>query len=232
MSEEFNGAVSVVNADTGLVRFRTGGPSWATWYPDWPRFNAQSPGGNHTNTDEACYYATSKVSLAGGAAVLACDKVQTVGGLPYTAGMIQSLDFYTPETGYFEARIKLETIVNGTWPAFWASCSTFDQWPPEIDFWEQFGSAPTYESHVYLSGSAYHDTGNAATMTSYQTYGCLWTPSAVTFYLNGSQTGTTSAQVPSDPLYVILKNGARAPANPTFNSCDLSVDYVRCWALP
>ena len=228
MSEEFGGAVTVVDAGLGLVRFRSGGPSWATWYPNWPRFNAQSPGGNHTNTGEDCYYATDKVSITGGELVLACDKVAS-GGLPYTAGMIQSLNFFTPSSGYFEARIKLETIVNGTWPAWWASCSNFDQWPPEIDFWEQFGPATTYESHVYLSGSSYNDTGNAATMTNYNVYGCKWTGSVVTFYLNGTQTGTTSSQVPSDPLYLILKNGCREPANPTFNSCNITVDYIRAW---
>ena len=232
VSEEFNGAVTIVNAGTGLVRFRDNGPSWATWYPDWPRFNAQSPGGNHTNTDEDCYYATNKTATASGALVLACDKQQTVAGLPYTAGMIQSLPFFTPQYGYFEARIKLASIVNGTWPAFWSSCANYDQWPPEIDFWEQFGNNPTYESHVYMPGGSYNDTGNVATQTNYNVYGCRWTPSAVTFYCNGTQTGSTSSQVPDTPLYVIIKNGARAPTNPTFDSCDLSIDYIRCWELP
>jgi hypothetical protein len=231
VSEEFGGEMTVVDAGAGLVRFRADGPAWATWYPDWPRFNIQNPGGNHTNTDEDCYYITSKASVTGGALVLACDRQQTVAGLPYTAGMIQSIPFYTPKYGYFESRIKLAAVVNGTWPAFWASCSTYDQWPPEIDFWEQFGPATTYESHVYLPGSAYHDVGNVADVTSYQVYGCLWTPTEVSFYLNGVQTGTTTA-VPDQPLYVIAKNGARAPATPAYDSCDLSIDYIRCWALP
>jgi beta-glucanase (GH16 family) len=231
-SDEFNGALTVTDAGLGYVTTRSGGPTYATWYPNWPRFNAQSPGGNHTNTDQAAYYATGKVAVTGGELVLACDQQTTVAGLPYTAGMLTTLPFYTPMYGYFEAKVKVSATAGGLWPAWWMSCSNFDTWPPEIDTWEHFDAADTYVSNVYIPGQSYVGSNRSATQTAYHVYGSLWTSGGVWFYRDGALIESTTTIVPSAPMYLILNNGARTPASPSFSSITMSVDYVRCWALP
>lgn len=235
MSEEFNGSITVTDATNGYVTFRPGGPTWATWYPDWAMFASQV-GGNHTNTDQEAYYATSKVTLDGaGSMVLACDKQTTVTGLDYTAGMIQSLPSYTYQYGYVEAKLKISAqSVNGHWPAWWASASTTNMWPPEIDFFEYFWSAANYESHIYMPspGVEFDDTtNNGGDLTAFHTFGCKWTSSAVQFYLDGTLMASAGASsIPASPLYLILNNGARTPANPTASPMPtVTVDYIRAW---
>lgn len=232
MSEEFNGTMTVTDAPNGLVTFRSGGPEWATWYPNWSMFTSQSPGGNHTNTDYESYYATSKVSLDGaGGLLLKCDKETTVAGLDYTAGMIQSLGFCTPTYGYFECKLKIQTAsVNGHWPAFWMSSSAVNTWPPEIDIFEYFWLGTQFSQNSYIVGSNVALTTNApSALTNYHVFGCKWTGSAVTWYVDGTQTNQTTSIVPQSAQYVLLNNGARTPASPTFSSNDVTVDYVRVW---
>ena len=233
MSEEFNGTMVVDDAGLGLVHFRPGGMQWSTWYPNWTNFTSQSPGGNHTNTGYDAYYDTSKVSLVGGALKLECD-LQTTGGLPYTAGMIQSLPSYNPTAGFFEARLKMDAqAVNGHWPAFWMSCSNVNQWPPEIDIMEYFWSGSNYEVHIFMPGGGgqFDDiTNNAGDLTQYHVFGCDWNQTNVRFYLDGTLMATAgSGFTPDDPQYLILNNGAREPANPNFASNDVYFDYVRAW---
>lgn len=238
MSEEFNGTMTVENAGTGLVTFRAGGPQWATWYPDWPRFNIQNPGGNHTNTDQGAYYATSKVSTDGaGALALKCDLETSVAGLPYTAGMIQSLPFFTPKYGFFEARIRIVQRRIGLWPAWWMSSSAFDQWPPEIDIWEHFGdgsaSNNTYLSNTYVPGSGsyptYSDTESVTELQDWHVYGAEWRAGAVTFYRDGVQTATTALSPTQTNQYLIMNNGMSISRGTPFSTATVLVDYIRCW---
>lgn len=232
LSEEFNAPMQVVDAETGHVKFRNGGHPWATWYPSWPRFTSQDPGGNHTNTNQLAYYATSKVSTAGGTLRLACDQQATVAGLPYTAGMITTKDMFEPEYGRFEARLRIVGARSSRhWPAWWMSASTFNQWPPEIDVWEVFGTASEYLTNVYRpsgGGSTIeHETFDDFAV--YHVYGVEWAPSGVTFYRDGVATFSTATV--SGPQYLILNNGVEGPtasgAMPV-----LEVDYVRAWSLP
>lgn len=232
MSEEFAGTMTVTDATNGLATFRSGGPTWAMWYPNWTDFTSQSPGGNHTNTDYASYYDGTKVSLDGaGALKLACDKQVTVTGLPYTAGMIQSIGFLTPLYGYFEAKIRIATAsLQGHWPAWWMSASAVNTWPPEIDIFEYFWLGTQFSQNSYVVGSNVTFNANASSaLTNYHVYGCKWTSTAVTWYVDGVQTNQTTSIVPNLSQYLILNNGARTPGNPTFASNDMFVDYVRVW---
>lgn len=235
VSEEFGGSMTVTDAALGMVRFRDNGPQWATWYPNWPRFNAQSPGGNHTNTNQGAYYATSKVSLDGaGSLLLRCDQEQSVAGLAYTAGMIQSLGFFTPLYGSFEARIRIERR-SGLWPAFWSSASAFDQWPPEIDFWEYFGNGvggnSTFLTNTYLPGQGaptYSFETSVPEIQDWHTYGCEWAPGMVRFYTDGVLTNQTT-QSPSAAMYMILNNGMTGTFGTPFASGNMWVDWLRFW---
>lgn len=231
LSEEFGSLMHIVDASTGHVKFRNTGPQWATWYPDWPRFNSQDPGGNHTNTNQLAYYATSKVSTAGGALRLACDQQTTVSGLPYTAGMISSKDMLEMEFGFFEARLRIVGARNSRhWPAWWMSSSTFNAWPPEIDVWEVFGTANEYLTNVYRpdGGGSTIEHETFSDFSAYHVYGVEWSPSGVIFYRDGIETFSTTTV--SGPQYLIINNGAEGPTA-SGSMPVLEVDYVRAWSL-
>lgn len=236
LSEEFGGTLTVTDAVNGLVRFREDGPSWATWYPDWPQF-AGEVGGNHSNTNQEAYYDTGKVSLSGGALQLACDRQTTFTGLDYTAGCIQSWPFFNLTYGYMEARIKIDSDQAGHWPAWWISASDYNAWPPEIDIWEWFGEGA---ANSYYLNNSYGDPGGGTFTSSnitgvdqtvFHTYGAQWANGIVRWYRDGSLTNTcsTASQVGTLPQYLILNNGARTSVGPTFTSCGMTVDYVRVW---
>lgn len=202
---------------------------WDTAYPDWPRFNAQSPGGRFTNTDNANVYASDHVAVSGGLCTLTCEDTETVSGLPYTSGMLSSYPVFTQQYGYFETRCRITSVPTGIWPASWMSCSDYDDWPPEIDYFENFWQTNTYENNVYLPGGGLvHHATPSADVTAFQVYGCKWTPSGVWFYLNGTQTSTTSSS-PATEQYLIVNLAAREPASPVFTSATMEIDYVRAW---
>lgn len=230
MSEEFNGTPTISDPTLGYVQFRPGGPQWATWYPDWPRFDSQSPGGNHTNTDEAAYYQTGMVSTGSGSLRLTMDKTAT-GGLPYRGGMIQSLPSFTPLYGFFEARLRLDHVDTGVWAAWWMSCSDYNAWPPEIDVAEVYDAGTGILSNIFVPSVANYSQkiGESSAGLAFHTYGCEWSPAGVAFYLDGVQVAGRTTNVPATHQYLILNHGARLPANPTWQSGLMEVDYVRAW---
>lgn len=234
--DEFTASsVQVVDAAAGQVRLSPGGPIWQCWYPNWPTFTSQNPGGNHTNTNDASYYALSQVSLSGGRCLLTSQRVTTVTGLPYTSGVIQSLPDnqtgFAPLYGFFETKFSLSALPGGSWPAFWGSASAFNTWPPEIDIAE-FVSADGKEvgNNVYLPGGVtyLHSTLNIDPSVDH-VYGCKWTSSSVTWYVDGAQT-TTTTDTPTSALYVIFDLANYAPDNPTYTTpLVASIDYIRVW---
>jgi hypothetical protein len=233
-SEEFAGTMSVEDSTAGLVKFRSDGPLWRTWYPEWQMFFDDSAAGPHSNTNYEAYYVTSKVSLGSGALRLACDRQTTLSGWDYTAGMITTIPSQrTFLYGFFEVRARITGGGTGNWPAFWTTSATTNTWNSEIDMWESFNST-FYKTNVYVdsNGGSNGDglwTENSITFdqSAYHTYGCRWTPSGTTFYRDGVQTFTT-AQRPTEAHYLLLNNGAQSSA--VFSSSLVEFDYVRVWS--
>jgi hypothetical protein len=238
-SEEFDGGVVYVTDPTnGLVRFRPGGALWQTWYPNWAMFAADDPTSqNHTNSDYAAYYATSKVSMTPGSSALhlACDK-QTTLNKPYTAGMITTIPAERNFLyGFFEVRARISGAGTGDWPAFWTTSAATNTWNSEIDMWESFDSS-IYKTNIYTDGNGgsngdgtWRESVTTMDQTGWHVYGCLWTSSGVTFYRDGSQT-FTHVDHPTEPHYLLLNSGAKTSKSPTFNSSWVEFDYVRVWA--
>lgn len=232
-SEEFNGGVEVVSGgEDSTIRFRDGGPTWATQYPAWSRFEEQVPGGNHTNTDQAAYYTLDQVGTAAGSLNLSAEKTIT-NGMAYKAGMIQSIESFTPHFGFFEARIRLDAVPQGVWGAWWMSNAVTNTWPPEIDVAEFFDSGTGVVANVFMPAIPLRETqiGPASIALNWHTYGVKWTATEVTFYLDGNVVGTQTEDIPDVPQYLILNHGARTPNLPTFDSGLMEVDYVRAWAV-
>lgn len=210
---------------------------WDTNYPDWPTFNSQSPGGRFTNTNNANVYDSAHVSVNGASnLVLMAEKVSTVTGLAYTSGMIQSLKSYTPTIGSFtETSVKLVGgLADKIWPAVWMSNSQYNTWPPEIDFFENYGGGTIVYTNMFggTSGNIINTHTVASALSNYHTFGVWWkTDGTCLFYFDGTlvQSSTTSPVFGSQYLIANLGTDASKPADFTGQYL-MYVDYIRVWA--
>lgn len=110
--------------------------------------------------------------------------------------------------GYFEASMLFDPDT-GNWPAIFLEMANYNknsvQTGPEIDLFEWQSNTPTlgYSTlHTWLNGT---DLGNnsgsntwslaGATLSSYNTYGVLWTPTSLQFYFNNALVKTVNTTV-------------------------------------
>jgi len=163
--------------------------------------------------------------------------------------------------GYFEARIKW-TGVQGAWPGFWlfseaqrdgqtsASLQT-----SEIDIMEGDGNYPNgYNTALHSNSSNmfgvpdqtcpsnnFHaDLGLGNLTTDWHTYGLLWTPTSITWYLDGRPIAGPCPPWPNStdqPMFMILTmapGGAASGKTPPSGASmiETQVDWVRVWQKP
>lgn len=154
-------------------------------------------------------------------------------GYKYSSGMIYSEHAQT--FGYFEMRAELPKG-DGLWPAFWL----IGEQNREIDVLEGLGS-DTKVAYNALHSHAVPALGNASFNPypdGFHTYGAMWTPDTITFYVDGTPVWKT--QTPHDldqPLRMIvnLAVGGNWPGSPNASTpwpAEMKVDYVRTYALP
>jgi beta-glucanase (GH16 family) len=207
------------------------------------------------SNDELEWYRPEAVSVSDGWLRLTAEAVEqtTTDGrsLPYRSGVVTTgrsesdleLDnAYAFTYGFVEAAVELPTA-DGTWPSFWL-LSADNTSLPEIDVFEWYGSTPDRVTmHVHQrAGDGDGDVvqGHEATMDDARgrrhVFGVLWTPTEVTFYLDGRATGTIDdpALVPTTPMYLILNLAIGGPdevgtPRPEQFPTAFSVDYVRVW---
>jgi len=174
----------------------------------------------------------------------------------WTSARIKTQGHQSFQYGRLEARIKIPAG-QGVWPAFWMMGSNISQkpWPAcgEADIMENVGKLP-----AQINGSV-HGTGftgdslttieklssGAAFAGDFHTYGMIWAPGKVQFYVDDSTkpyATYTKASLPSgatwpfdDGKYFFLLNlamGGDWPGNPdasTSATNEMLVDYVRVY---
>ncbi|MGZ3277019.1 MAG: family 16 glycosylhydrolase [Caulobacteraceae bacterium] len=155
----------------------------------------------------------------------------------YSSGVITTKDTFAQTYGYFEMRAELPTDVTGAWPAFWLVPAD-GSWPPELDVMETLtGSSSIDYTTVHSEAAGYHTSVGSANLVTnvggFHTYGVLWTPTELTWYLDGQAVFHTAT--PADmnkPMYMIanLAIGGWA-GTPDFTSADMKVDYIRAYGL-
>jgi hypothetical protein len=106
------------------------------------------------------------------------------------------------------------TNVELLWPAS-------NNWPPEIDFNETLGSstATTATVHWGSSNSQYHSNLSNIDMTQWHTWGVIWTPSSITYTVDGRVWATvsgSSAQIPDVPMTLDLQQQTWCGASPAY----------------
>ena len=207
-------------------------------------------------------------SVSDGVLSLICNNVQTDTGqncnnlngtpinCPYTCGVISGHDAFNQMYGYFEANMMLPKGGSGMWPAFWMISKSADDswvWPPEIDIMEAQGSLPTENFMTTHRSSNWPGTGGSDIYSTYtytgpdftaafHTFGVLWTPAAITWYIDGVRVAKDTMEPPIagngfPGMYMILNNAVAngsgfgaAPDGSTVFPNALQVHYVRVYA--
>ncbi len=136
--------------------------------------------------------------------------------LPYTSGGFSTAAYSNGEPqaggfsalyGYFQMTAELPTGA-GLWPAFWlepvngaSAC--------EIDVFEApFNNPSLVQSSLHDGGTGY-TTGQVTVpdySTNYNTYGVNWSPTTITYYVNGQETGSTPTPASCNTPAYILAN--------------------------
>ncbi len=125
---------------------------------------------------------------------------------PYTSGMVTTFGSFSFTYGYVSVVAKLPGGA-GTWPAIWMLPEN-GTWPPEVDIMENYGSTNQIQCTVHWSSAntqAYANVTSSTNLTtSYNTYSVLWTPTSLTWYLNGKAVFTYSGVgVPDTAMYLL-----------------------------
>lgn len=194
-------------------------------------------GRTHSNNEQQ-YYAPDGYEVKDGVLRFKAEK-RTMGGMPYTSGMISSFDLFAQQYGWFEIRAKFPKG-KGMWPAFWLLPAT-KKWPPEIDVLEILGHET---NKVYFSTHWNNLEGKHTSKTGhftgpdfsqdFHTFAVEWTPKECIWYVDGVERHRSSEGIPHEPMYVIanLAVGGNWPGNPDATTPFpgiMKIDYIRVY---
>ncbi len=165
------------------------------------------------------------------------------------AAAVYSRHRYTTKYGYFEARIKLAPIVDGTHTAFWLH--VYGQQPDpgaadgaEIDIVETVYESAEYAIAVHWDSYSKRATNRPAMSTiqdgDYHVWAVFWHESGYDFYADGELTWSYSdaGLLPEDsgvshvPEFIFLTTGASWADGNAFTGSfpnEARVDWVRVW---
>jgi hypothetical protein len=136
--------------------------------------------------------------------------------------------------GYIEARIKCPYF-NSVNSAFWTFKA--DQFngnysgDNEIDIFENLAETGYNKATTNIhtgDGIDYYNEESVSDYRNYHIYGCEWTPTQITFYIDGVLKRTIANPGVFDPVVVIFDIGFGAPSNAIFPYY-MYVDYLRIW---
>ena len=204
--------------------------------------------GDESNNELECYQPAN--TTEGSGVLTETALAQTVscpdgsGTVNYTSGAVQMRSFNF-EYGTVEARIQFAGGA-GTWPAFWmlgAQCqeptwlTNNCGWPypgsSEIDIAEVMndgGPASTvYENLITeAQGTDTCQPDVSGIATGYHVYTLVWTPSSLTFEIDGITTCTMGSGIPDEPMFVILNTalGGSGRTNISGLPQSTNVDWV------
>jgi beta-glucanase (GH16 family) len=188
----------------------------STWGTCYPWFGSTSGCTNFGNQIQDVWYLPSGDVVSGGALHLVATATPTAGIAengsskiyPYSSGMVTTRNSYDFRYGYVQIVAKTPGG-KGTWPALWLLPKK-RHWPPEIDIMENWGSAHTIQTTFIWSSAgkveqAYKTPLSSSTLSHhYNTYGILWKPGSLTWYLDGKVVDTYSgSNVPRQPMYLL-----------------------------
>ena len=162
------------------------------------------------------------------------DPSSATGAFEFTSGMISSQSSFWQTYGYFEIAAELPEGA-GAWPAFWL-LPVDNSWPPEIDILEAFGDQPNQVHSAVIGSSGTAEAWSQVdTSGGTHTYGVLWTPYEITFYVDGVETmSTPTSSELHDPMYMLANLAIGGPwagdADPSL-SAEFKIDSIAAYQL-
>ncbi|HEY3694277.1 family 16 glycosylhydrolase [Phenylobacterium sp.] len=227
---------------------------WATSY-DWDAYNTQSA---HTIQNESEIYVDptfsgsgatplglNPFSVQGGVLTVTASQTPTwakaaLWGSDYTSGLITTSGAFAQTYGYFEMRADLPAG-QGAFPAFWLLPQD-GSYTGEIDVMETVNSNNEVWNHIhYNSASGVSHEGYSALvpnlMSGYHTFGVLWTPQTITWYVDGSAVNSTATPAAlNKPMYMLADfavggSWAGAPDASAIAATSMKIDYIRAYSL-
>jgi hypothetical protein len=157
-------------------------------------------------------YAPSRVlSVEDGALVF---DMQAEGG-EYLGAALTAEETYGQRFGRFSVRWRADPVPGyGLAFLLWPDS---EQWPAdgEIDFPEGWldGTITATAHHANPEGGK-EQFNTGVTMTDWHVTTVEWTPSAVTFHLDGRLVGTSTTDVPQDPMHWVMQAGTNGSGTP------------------
>jgi beta-glucanase (GH16 family) len=177
----------------------------------------------------------------------------------YTSARLKSQGLQSFQYGRIEARVKMP-VGQGMWPAFWMLGDDINSqpWPAcgEMDIMESIGSKPsTNYGSIHGTGftgdaigTAYQLPGSAKFGDDFHTFGILWSPKLIKFYVDSPSNvyaTYTPANLPQGAVwpfdagkfFFILNTavGGAWPGSPDKTTSfpqEMLIDYVRVYAEP
>ena len=197
----------------------------------WDAYNGQ-PGGDPYGNWEP-----SNVSVSGGALHLMATSSAQGGvafyGNPQTYGM-----YLVRMKGDYEPGLSINNLAI-LWP------SQQGVWPPEVDFFQDVGgSRQNFSASLHVGPNGNGDCCVIASPTqgsngtAWHTYGVQWTPSAITYTIDGRVWASVSrgslsspAQWPTIPMNLTLQSQNQASAQPGGTIETMTVAWVAEYAM-
>jgi beta-glucanase (GH16 family) len=249
-SDEFNGATTPTTPNAKNWTYDTGAGGWGNQELEtYCAYGSATPPCNPANPN-------AYVGTDGYLHIVARNPSSGV----YTSARMKSEGLQSFEYGRIEASIKMPEG-QGFWPAFWMlgdDISTTSPWPAcgEMDIMESVGNQPsTNYGSIHgtgftgsLIGSAYTLANSAKFGDAFHTFGILWSPKLIKFYVDNPANvyaTYTPASLPkggiwpfdSGKFFFILNiavggSWPGAPDKTTAFPQEMLVDYVRVYAEP
>lgn len=192
---------------------------WATCFP-WASaaVGCTTFGGNETE-----WYVASQDRVSVGALHLVAQPLPTAGldsrGSPKEyycrSGMVTTYPSFRFEYGHIRVVGRL-AAGTGLWPAFWLAAAN-QQWPPEMDLVEHFGLVSGLTAvffHPVGAPQIGHRIYNTSLYQGWHTFDLDWTPTRLSWFVDGKLIMTTTSHIPHQRMYFIanlayfLKNTA------------------------
>lgn len=218
---------------------------WDTCYPWIPSSAVKAGCTNFPASDptrEHEWYLPSQVRVRHGSLDLVAQRISTSGkdiqGKPMVyscrSGMVTTYPGFHFTYGYVRIVAHIPSGA-GLWPALWLAATNF-RWPPEIDILEHWGRMKN-PTGVFMHPLGMHQFGRPVNMPKiakgWHNFGLMWTPAAVTWYIDGLPVVTDRQGSPHQSMYFIANVAESAPTRPGFG-CQgtLKISSVEIWQAP
>ena len=163
--------------------------------------------------------------------------------MPYLGGMLSGENLYAQTYGYWEVRLRFNSISAGHHWAFWLLPDD-NSWPPEIDMLEAVGSNPSNQSDAdYFFFNSILTDPNTDEITrvvppkghnAWYTIGFQWTETDMRWFLDGQEVRHRPAMGGDKALYFLVSpeiggKWVGAPTAETAWPTEAEIDYVRVY---